>query len=589
MGGGDDEFERRKMEALGYIWSGGGWLTTGIDTGDTITVRPYQKHNHYTTTDGYGSGYVAVPGQPSSLGSNVPGVKSLAQIQQEKAYFEQVVAEAEKRLSATRARMQLLTAEVNALSGGGRLRKQTALAVESVEEITLEAELDGARANAIHADLSMQGRLSAGGLPHYSEAQNSEKRQKRDALRNGIAVKNKERERRVAQLNRLNAELVALDAGQDIREITTARELEDTGNRVNALLQEQKRLVADISSKNTLSAEAHARAEVFKQRRGKIQFVYDEMKQREYESEMNRLYRENEASADQLTAQAGSSQQALNDVSAQLDMARDQQAAKQQQLDAVRAQVVAEKAEAEKRLTEARQQEEAAQRALEQHQKAKAEADAKAKNEEETRQREKEQNEKEALTKASELISDVGEKISAHLGDKYREVAKQIADDIKNFQGKTIRNYEDAMKSLNKITSNPNMKINKADKDAIINAWKNINAQDMANKLDNLGKAFKVADVVQKIEKVREKSIEGYETGNWGPLMLEVESWVLSAIFAGVAIGILGSMLSLFLVTGSITATVLTIIGIISISILASFIDDRVADKINNEVIPSVH
>ncbi|XJL86262.1 hypothetical protein AB2F00_25150 (plasmid) [Escherichia coli] len=39
----------------------------------------------------------------------------------------------------------------------------------------------------------------------------------------------------------------------------------------------------------------------------------------------------------------------------------------------------------------------------------------------------------------------------------------------------------------------------------------------MANKIGNLGKAFKVADLAIKVEKIREKSIEGYNTGNWGP------------------------------------------------------------------------
>ncbi|MCV5934676.1 colicin-like pore-forming protein, partial [Escherichia coli] len=85
--------------------------------------------------------------------------------------------------------------------------------------------------------------------------------------------------------------------------------------------------------------------------------------------------------------------------------------------------------------------------------------------------------------------------------------------------------------------SNPGFKFNRADSDALANVWRSIDAQDMANKLGNISKAFKFADVVMKVEKVREKSIEGYETGNWGPLMLEVESWVLSGIASAVALG----------------------------------------------------
>ncbi|EHU3652385.1 colicin immunity protein [Salmonella enterica] len=196
--------------------------------------------------------------------------------------------------------------------------------------------------------------------------------------------------------------------------------------------------------------------------------------------------------------------------------------------------------------------------------------------------------ENEALTKTSELIADMGDKIGEHLGDKYKAVAKEIAGDIKNFQGKTIRSFDDAMASLNKITSNPAMKINQADRDALVNAWKHVDAQDMANKLGNLSKAFKVADVVMKVEKVREKSIEGYETGNWGPLMLEVESWVLSGMASAVALGLFGAILSMLSLSG-LALTAITIAGIMTISYLASKIDSEMSDKINKEVVDFIH
>lgn len=197
---------------------------------------------------------------------------------------------------------------------------------------------------------------------------------------------------------------------------------------------------------------------------------------------------------------------------------------------------------------------------------------------------EKAKDEKEALVKASELISSMGEKVGVHLGEKYRSVAKEIANDIKNFQGRTLRTHDQAMASLNKILANPGMKINKGDKDALINAWKSFNARDTANKLGNLSRAFKVADVAMKVEKVREKSITGYETGNWSPLMLEVESWVLSGMAAGVAMALFGSILSMLPISG-LALTAITIAGIMAISYLSSKIDDKMAEKINNEVI----
>ncbi|EBC1279679.1 hypothetical protein G6T08_004908 [Salmonella enterica] len=193
------------------------------------------------------------------------------------------------------------------------------------------------------------------------------------------------------------------------------------------------------------------------------------------------------------------------------------------------------------------------------------------------------------LNKTAEIASNMGDKIGEYLGDKYKAIAKEVADDIKNFQGKTLRTYEQTMESLNKILSNPAMKVNQGDKDALVNAWNSLNASDTANKLSNLSRAFKVADLALKVGKVREKSIEGYKTGNWGPLVLEVESWVLSGVTVGVAMGILGYVAPVVAATVGLPVTAITIAGIIGISYLASFIDDKMADKINNEIIKPVH
>ena len=108
----------------------------------------------------------------------------------------------------------------------------------------------------------------------------------------------------------------------------------------------------------------------------------------------------------------------------------------------------------------------------------------------------------------------------------------------------------------------------------------------MANKIGNLGKAFKVADLAIKVEKIREKSIEGYNTGNWGPLLLEVESWIIGGVVAGVAISLFGAVLS-FLPISGLAVTVLGVIGIMTISYLSSFIDANRVSNINN-IISSV-
>lgn len=218
----------------------------------------------------------------------------------------------------------------------------------------------------------------------------------------------------------------------------------------------------------------------------------------------------------------------------------------------------------------------------------KAKADAKAKAEAEKARKEAEakaNDEKAVLTKASEIIISVGDKVGEYLGDKYKALSREIAGNIKNFQGKTIRSYDEAIASVNKLMANPDLKINAADRDVIVNAWKAFDAEDMGNKFAALGKTFKAADYVMKANNVREKSIEGYQTGNWGPLMREVESWVVSGIASAVALAIFSATLGAYLLAVGASAAVVGIIGIIIASFIGALIDDKFIDRLNNEII----
>ena len=58
----------------------------------------------------------------------------------------------------------------------------------------------------------------------------------------------------------------------------------------------------------------------------------------------------------------------------------------------------------------------------------------------------------------------MGDKVGEYLGDKYKALSREIAGNIKNFQGKTIRSYDEAMASVNKLMANPDLKINAADR-----------------------------------------------------------------------------------------------------------------------------
>lgn len=197
--------------------------------------------------------------------------------------------------------------------------------------------------------------------------------------------------------------------------------------------------------------------------------------------------------------------------------------------------------------------------------------------------------EREMLSQAADVIVAASQEVSKTLGEKYKSVANEIAANIKNFQGKNIRNIDQAMASLNKVLVNPAMKINPADKAAIINAWNYLNATDMAYKFGFLGKTFSSADIIMKVEKARQKTIEAIDTGNWQPLMLEVESWVLSGLATGFALSILASLATFLASSAGLPVTAVMILGIIAISLAASLIDDTLVDKINNEVIRPAH
>lgn len=199
------------------------------------------------------------------------------------------------------------------------------------------------------------------------------------------------------------------------------------------------------------------------------------------------------------------------------------------------------------------------------------------------------QTEKEMLLTTSAIITDAGKEISKTLGDAYNKISIEIAQNIKSFQGKKIRGFPEVMASLKKITDNPLMKGYTYQNGSISGRLHNMNAKDMAFKLGNLNKGFKVADLALKIEKVIEKNLIGYNYGDWGPLMLEIESWVLSGMLSATAMGILSDVAPAVAATVGLPTTAIVVAGIIAISLIASLIDDKLVDKINKEVVRKVY
>lgn len=197
------------------------------------------------------------------------------------------------------------------------------------------------------------------------------------------------------------------------------------------------------------------------------------------------------------------------------------------------------------------------------------------------------QKQKEVITTSAEIISDAGEKISGKLGDKYKSLAQGVANDIRNFQGKKIRSFKDAMASLDVITKNPNMKLSQADKTAMVNALKHMDLTGVADRFKGLERAFVWSDRLLKAQKIRDGIVTGISTGSWQPLALEVEAMYLSGVTGTVALGIVTAIISFVAATfaiPSVAVTALTVVAIIGIAIATSYIDAEKAKALNNAV-----
>lgn len=189
---------------------------------------------------------------------------------------------------------------------------------------------------------------------------------------------------------------------------------------------------------------------------------------------------------------------------------------------------------------------------------------------------------------ASGIITDSGKTLSGKLGDKYNTLAKEAADNIKNFQGKKLRSFNDAMASINELANNPKMKLSQADKTVVSNALKQMDLSALADRFKGLEKAFTWGDRLLKAEKIRDGVVTGIETGNWQKLAFEVEAMYLSGVAGGVALGIATAMISTVAVAlslPSVAVSALTVVAVIGISILTSHIDADKAKALNNAVL----
>ena len=135
--------------------------------------------------------------------------------------------------------------------------------------------------------------------------------------------------------------------------------------------------------------------------------------------------------------------------------------------------------------------------------------------------------------------------------------------------------------------NNPYLNIHKKDFPAIYKAIKAIDGKKLSDNLYKIGSTFKIADKFLKFDKIKSKVEEGFETGNWKPLVLEIEAMVLAGVASPIVLAFTSASLSVLLSALAPTA-IITVSAIVFTGVITSFINAEFADVINNELISFV-
>ena len=193
-----------------------------------------------------------------------------------------------------------------------------------------------------------------------------------------------------------------------------------------------------------------------------------------------------------------------------------------------------------------------------------------------------------AIQTSMTLAAQSAEKISQHAGQKAGEIARNLANTVR---GNKVRNYLDAKKTLDKLLKNPKLSLKQADKNAINQAITADKMKALAKDFDSLGKTFGLLDKGFTAKDLYEKYQTGYVTGNWQPLMLQIESMALSGIAAAYTYSfVTGISLGVAAAVGiTLSATAAAIAAAIAAAVVASFFDVDFAENLNNQLIPKLY
>ncbi|MEE1888481.1 colicin-like pore-forming protein [Pseudomonas carassii] len=191
--------------------------------------------------------------------------------------------------------------------------------------------------------------------------------------------------------------------------------------------------------------------------------------------------------------------------------------------------------------------------------------------------------EKEFYKDAATYASDIGKEISSRYGERVSQAARDLQKDI---SGKRVRSYQDALKTFEKMSSNPGWKLNAKDAAAVSQALRALDKATLGDNMTRLGKAFGVTGGVIQAQGLVDAAATGFQTGEWKPFLLEMESAVVGKIAGSAAGAMLGITLGLLGVT--LAGSAALIVGGVLVGLASSYFDPEKVDQINNWVLDAV-
>lgn len=166
-----------------------------------------------------------------------------------------------------------------------------------------------------------------------------------------------------------------------------------------------------------------------------------------------------------------------------------------------------------------------------------------------------------------------------HILEKYGANIGKVARDLQNnISGKKIRSYSEALASFEKISANPRLKLNAKDTRAVVDALNALDKASFADNVNRLGKAFGVVGKIVQAESIREKTVIGFETGDWKPLGVEIEALAIGSLAAFAAGAFLATV---FAMTGALVIISVPFIAVV-MALSAAYFDAERIDEINS-------